>query len=98
LVVGYDESDPFAPSTRAGSHNLVVGAGHSYDGHGGLVTGYRNKVSGAYTAVVGGTQNAAGVEHAVVVGGLKNLSSGTDVVVVGGLLNVADADRAAVFG
>jgi prefoldin subunit 5 len=56
LIVGYDEDarelDASASaSDKSGSHNLVVGAGHSYPQIGGLVAGYINALSDDYEVV-----------------------------------------------
>ena len=56
LIVGYDED---SSDDKTGSHNLVVGAYHSYSNYGGFVAGYNNEVSGAYAGVSGGLSNVA---------------------------------------
>jgi hypothetical protein len=52
LIVGYDED--MGDADKTGSHNLVVGSGHSYLGYGGFVAGQNNIISGAYAAIDGG--------------------------------------------
>jgi len=46
-------------SQKLGSHNLVIGFGHSYTQSGGLVAGDRNIISGQSSSVTGGTLNLA---------------------------------------
>src|SRR5205085_5001627 len=43
LIVGYNEN-PNTPLDRSGSHNLVVGAFHTYSSYGGLVAGSFNTI------------------------------------------------------
>ena len=58
LIVGYNEPVG-GPTQRTGSHNLVVGLGHSYTGVGGQVVGYGNGILAPYASVVGGSGNQA---------------------------------------
>lgn len=112
LVIGYDE-DYDSDSTKSGSHNLIIGAGHSYSSFGGLLSGYANAISGegslviggqlneasgAQSAVIAGDGNAAGGALAVMVGGTQNTGSGSSSLLLGGADNVASAEYAAVFG
>ena len=53
LIVGYDDNNAKGVD-KTGSHNVVVGAGHSYSSYGGLVAGFRNTASGNYASVSGG--------------------------------------------
>jgi hypothetical protein len=70
LIVGYNESLPFPQFTfRGGSHNIVLGIEHSYTGHGGLVAGQRNAITGCYASVYGGRNNKASGDYSCVVGG-----------------------------
>lgn len=68
LIVGYDEVRT-AASDKTGSHNLVIGSEHNYPSFGGLVSGFHNTVSGAYTSVNGGLFNTASGVVASVSGG-----------------------------
>ena len=84
LVVGYNEvrcsgyfNNPPEPRScvetegpeRLGSHNIVVGTGHQYASYGGLVIGFDNTISGAWSSVCGGRNNTASGEGATVSGG-----------------------------
>ncbi len=64
LVVGYDEDDYFEiageePPDKSGSHNVVIGYGHTYSSYGGLVVGFKNRIEGQYSSVSGGIFNTA---------------------------------------
>jgi len=91
VIVGYDENMgatesaqlSFAPG-KTGSHNLVVGMGHSYLGYGGLVVGHSNAigtvdgagvVTGNFSSVTTGYMNQATGEYASVNGGAYNKAS-----------------------
>ncbi len=75
LIVGYNEQNP-DNGDKTGSHNLVVGAAHSYSSFGGTVLGYRNTSSGPYANVTGGRDNLADGHHATVSGGFANEAVG----------------------
>ncbi|MCG8433310.1 MAG: hypothetical protein MJA83_04695, partial [Gammaproteobacteria bacterium] len=75
LIVGYDEDNAdsqFPYSTKTGTHNLIVGAGHSYTGTGGVVFGFENAIDGLYSTVVGGRHNVARADQSSVSGGYFN--------------------------
>jgi hypothetical protein len=99
LIIGYnEESFPGVPENRAGSHNLVVGPGHSYSSVGGFVAGRDNAVSGVNASVGGGTNNTASGAQASVSGGRFNAASGTQASVSGGTTNTASGPSASVSG
>lgn len=77
LIIGYNESDDFlGGQSRLGSHNLVLGAYHSYPTVSGFVAGFRNTVSGRYSSVLGGHRNTAGGNGSAVTGGEYNTAGG----------------------
>ena len=43
VIVGYDEN---TSDDKSGSHNLVVGYGHTYSSYGGFVAGQDNSITG----------------------------------------------------
>ena len=113
LIVGYNEDDNYGPLDRSGSHNLVVGSEHGYDGFGGIVGGYANTnsgwyglalggtnniASGAWSTVCGGVYNEASGSRATVAGGTNNEASGQYSVASGGDYNLAEGDYSAVYG
>ncbi|MCP4804021.1 MAG: hypothetical protein GY913_19380 [Proteobacteria bacterium] len=69
LIVGYDESD--GPDKKLGSHNLIVGPGHRYDGAGMIVAGCDN-VAETESVVVAGTRNDVFAPFSAVLGGQDN--------------------------
>ena len=97
LIVGYNEQLG-VQGPRAGSHNVVVGAGNDYSAFGGLVVGKNNGSSGSYASVIGGELNLASGYHSVVIGGWANISSAVGATVTGGSDNVASAFAASVSG
>lgn len=111
LIVGWNGQ--LIARDRSGSHNLVVGDGHSYTAFGGIVAGkdneissplasvlggWQNSASGSLTTVLGGDHNAATHESATVCGGNYNTASGYASSVGGGTGNSATAHTAAVWG
>jgi len=79
LIIGYNEGreniDEEGETKRTGSHNLVIGPYHNYEGVGGLVAGCYNTVSGAYATVSGGEGNTAVGYAAAVSGGSGNTAT-----------------------
>ena len=58
LIVGYNEGAD-AGLIRTGSHNIIVGTQHQFSSFGGMVVGFTNTISGAYSSISGGTRGAA---------------------------------------
>ncbi|TNE43110.1 MAG: hypothetical protein EP343_34455 [Deltaproteobacteria bacterium] len=90
LIIGYNERNDSQPK-RTGSHNVVVGPGHSYDSYGGLVAGKDNHLFAKHASVLGGHNNVVRGENSSILGGGKNGASGTADCIVGGELNDAGA-------
>ena len=97
LIVGYNEQLG-SQGPRAGSHNVVVGAGNDYSAFGGLVVGKNNTTSGSYSSVIGGELNLAGGHHSAVLGGWANTTNAVGATVTGGSDNMASAFAASVGG
>ena len=57
IIIGYDEEDLSGNADKSGSHNLVVGSGHTYSSFGGIVVGYNNSITGHFSSVSGGQYN-----------------------------------------
>ena len=53
LVVGYDEGRSSGTARKTGSHNLIVGKGHSYTSHAGVVFGLNQPCDRAVAALGG---------------------------------------------
>jgi hypothetical protein len=100
LIIGYDEAlaEGRDPSDRAGSHNLVVGAGHRYTSFGGLAAGRQNSISGPFACVTGGSENTASSLSAFVGGGRHNVAGGGFSSVSGGESNYAGGAWSSVTG
>jgi hypothetical protein len=98
LIVGYNEPFVLGENIRTGSHNVVVGEGHSFSRFGGLVVGRFNTISGVLAAVSGGEFNTASGPGAVVSGGVSNTASGNNSAVIGGIENTANGDFVVISG
>ena len=69
IIIGYDEEALFGNADKSGSHNLVVGYGHTYSSFGGIVVGYNNSIIGYFSSVSGGYLNTASGVWSSVSGG-----------------------------
>jgi hypothetical protein len=99
LIVGYDENDEGEDEDeKTGSHNVVIGARHTYTRHSGLVVGRNNEISGSGTAVTGGTENVASGFYSSVSGGWGNKATGGRSSVSGGDGNEASGSNSSVSG
>ena len=107
LVLGYNEEDGgHRDSTgtlvdgevRMGSHNMVLGGGHSYAGNGGLIVGFNNTAWGQGAGILGGRANFASGAWSSVLGGLDNAATGLNSTISGGHSNTASGDRSSVSG
>lgn len=85
-------------SLKSGSHNVVVGRGHSYASYGGVVVGNQNIISGAYSSVTGGRNNRTSGISANISGGLSNKSTGNNAAITGGEFNNANGAKSVVSG
>lgn len=88
----------WAVNYKRGSHNLVVGEGHTYSSLGGVVFGYNNAITGNHASVTGGTQNIARRAKSIVSGGHSNTAIGERSSVSGGAHNTASGDGSSVSG
>jgi hypothetical protein len=93
-----DGGETWGASHKTGSHNLVVGLGHSYSQYGGLVAGQSNVINFLHTSVTGGLNNIASGSWAHVSGGHSNYSAGYYSTVGGGEFNVAEGQFSNVSG
>ena len=83
---------------KTGSHNLIVGSGHSYTQSAGVVFGAANAINGANSVVLGGSENVSSANVSVVSGGINNVARAAAAVVSGGERNIASGDFATVSG
>jgi hypothetical protein len=112
LIIGYDEqviAYPFydrmgtgpekdSGSLKTGSHNLVVGDGHSYTSFAGVVFGHLNRITAPFATATGGRGHIAGAVAASVAGGVNALARGEASTIAGGTHNVTRQPAAAVLG
>lgn len=98
LIIGYNRRFTGLSYYRTGSHNLIVGDGHSYKSYGGIVAGYSNTISGPYSSVTGGRGNDADGEATSIVGGFGNTTRHYYSTVTGGNGNKATGNSSSVSG
>ncbi|MDA0728733.1 MAG: hypothetical protein O3B70_02480 [Bacteroidetes bacterium] len=107
LILGYNEveggyhlpnGDLAAGEVRTGSHNIILGPGHSYTTNGGLVGGYNNTLSAKGGCLLSGQSSLASGNYAAVLGGMDNRATGNHSCISGGHSNTASGDRASVSG
>lgn len=107
LILGYNESEGghrdaegnfMDDEVRVGSHNLVVGAGHTYGSNGSLLGGYNNSLFGQGSAILSGQASLATGTWSAILGGLDNRATATNTCISGGHSNTASGDRASVSG
>lgn len=91
------DTEVWGKNFRSGSHNLIVGLGHSYSQHSGLLAGTRNTATGA-SATVLGVNNLASGYGASVTGGNINTASGAQASISGGSQNKAAGALSTVSG
>lgn len=91
LLIGYDEHHPTAApdSVKTGSHNLVVGGGHTYSSVGGMVQGFASRSTGVGSVALGWYAEAGPFINSQVLGGSQNRAAGVNTTVIGGSLNQA---------
>jgi hypothetical protein len=83
---------------KSGSHNLIIGPGHSYSQFGGLVAGHTNVVNFFHSSVTGGQYNTAAGPYSSVSGGQYNIASQYYSSVSGGMYNTASGQFSSVSG
>ena len=98
IIIGYDEDNFDGDAIKSGSHNLVVGEGHTYSSYGGIVVGYHNSITGEYSSVLGGYDNTASGPASSVSGGASNTASGFYSSVSGGEGNIASGYYSSASG
>lgn len=98
VVTCRQEGGIWGRDLQTGIHNLVVGSGHTFTQHSGIVAGRNNAITGVGANAIGGRSNHASGEMASVTGGTENTATGKSSVVVGGFDNNASGDDAVVSG
>ena len=92
------EGGVWGQGLQTGIHNLIVGSGHSFTRHSGIVAGRNNAITGIGSNAIGGRSNHASGEMATVTGGTENTATGKAAIVVGGFDNTASGEDAVVSG
>lgn len=96
LIIGQNRFNAeLGEPMREGSHNLVIGDFHSYEGTNNVLSGIGNGAWGDFGALVAGSGNQLGtdstqVDATAILGGKENFISGGDAdrsVIVGGQAN-----------
>ncbi len=103
LIVGYNElvgsnEHSVMAGSRLGSHNLVVGPGHTYASAGGLVAGDNNSLLARHASVTGGFRNSAVAYASSITGGKLNATLADYASVSGGDNNRASGEFSSVSG
>ncbi len=96
VIIGYNEAD--VSDVHTGSHNLIVGSGHSYSAISGVAFGENADLTGDYSTILGGYSGSASGNHATIVGGFENAASGNHSVVSGGYQNESMSSFASISG
>ncbi|MEL6346297.1 MAG: hypothetical protein AAFV53_24515 [Myxococcota bacterium] len=81
LIVGYNKM-PLGDVDRTGSHNLIIGDGHNWEGNGNLLSGKENVIRSDAGAILAGQSNEVYGENGVIVGGMGNVVWGRDNTIV----------------
>lgn len=97
VIVGFNPGDSAQVANRGGSHNVIVGSDHQYNGGFNIVAGAANDASGV-AGLVSGESNVYTSGNGAMLGGLDNACEGQRAVVVGGLGNAAGHLGVAVGG
>ncbi len=98
IIIGYNTTDSAQQlSERQGSHNLVLGAGNTYNGSGNLIGGSSNQSDGDF-GIVSGHQNEYSGSGGGMIGGRYNISSLSTGVTIGGRNNTIDSDDGVIVG
>ncbi|MEK7703694.1 MAG: hypothetical protein AAB426_01950 [Myxococcota bacterium] len=98
VIIGYNGLRNDGTDVRTGSHNLIIGAAHSYSSYNGIASGGGHDLLAPYSALIGGGANKALTYQNVVIGGNHNTASGNYAAVIGGTANVASGELATVCG
>lgn len=103
LIMGYnegrlDEGGNPVNTNRTGSHNIVIGRGHTYSSWGGFVGGEYNSSMQTGASVYGGTYNTSSGPFSSILAGKLNEARGLYSSVSGGDENVTTGLSASING
>lgn len=99
LIIGYNEVFEDT-GTRTGSHNLVIGMGHTYKSFAGIVTGEDNWLgqNAEAAGIIGGETNKIAGAYGVITGGLENFINGSYQATVNGMLETIVTSHGSISG
>ncbi len=110
IIIGYNEDENYdstaegsgttdpTPDTKTGSHNLIVGAGHTYSSFGGIVAGYDNNITSESASITGGLRNTVSGKYSIVAGGDLNTAEGSYNNILGGFANTTKSLGNTILG
>ena len=85
LTIGYNEQD--SGDVQTGSHNLIVGRGHSNSGIAGVLLGENGDITSDFASILGGKNGSISGDYATISGGFENIATGNYSSVQGGYQN-----------
>ncbi|MFK8011275.1 MAG: hypothetical protein AB8B80_04490 [Marinicellaceae bacterium] len=85
-------------NVRTGSHNLIIGVGHSFTSFGSIISGSTNISNAEYANILGGTLNNTSGILASILSGERNNASGYASSILGGRSNVALGEYSSMSG
>ena len=97
IILGYNELESQS-TARTGSHNLVIGTGHQYRSHSGIVSGRSNSINAAAGSILGGFGNSVDGEASTISGGQGNTVRAQIGHISGGSWNMVVANEASIMG
>lgn len=98
VIVGYDEAFGEPADEKIGSHNIILGRGHTYKGYASLLGGEDNLAEGCGATTLGGFGNKGSDARTVTLGGEMNDSNGRYSVIIGGQRNVTTPKGSIILG
>ena len=107
LILGYNEEEGnhhlssgslAEGEIRIGSHNFILGVGHSYASNGNFIGGFNHSAWGQGSTLAGGQGSLSSGAFSSILGGLDNKATGLYSCISGGHSNTASGDRASVSG
>ncbi len=75
LILGHNRD--MGGDIQTGSHNLVIGDGHSFRGFAGLVSGQNNSLMADNSAIIGGSDNGISTNLSSIIGSSNSAIIGT---------------------
>jgi len=82
---------------RTGSHNLILGKGHSYLGYGAIIGGKNNVSNGNYSSVINGEANISAGKYSVIASGTVNRTVADYSTILAGAYNKTEGEQSTVI-